>query len=844
MLPKRIIEKFSSRARHCLQEAGNIARVAGEKTVRPKHLILAITLEEGGFGQLFFKNAGIDRELISKHCFRESASENAPGNSATPNNHDNRRRKKCPPLSSDTKAILAQAFFIASDFHSPYVGTEHLAYSVLENPGTELDAIIASSGIDREKTIDALESHLEPDHFTNFGRLLDLPNFSLARPDEGTKDETPALSQFTIDLATESRKRGEAFFGRDTEMERIVRILGRKEKNNPLLLGDPGVGKTAIVSALARRIERGDTPASLLGKRILALDLAQVVAGTSFRGEFETRLKDIVAEAKEHPEIILFIDELHTIIGAGNTQGGLDAANILKPALARGEIRVIGATTGTEYKRHIEKDPALSRRFQILSVREPTPEETRTLLRHIKPSYERFHGVSIPVALLDLAVTQSVRHMHDRFLPDKAIDILDEASSLAASRRRTDHAGRAAAAIESALHNLAEEKTNLIRDSRLDEAAALLDEEEQLRREQEELKQRSTESGSVAPIPLTAHDILETVSSMTGIPFSSLEDESPARRAEHIGKRLRQAVAHQEEAVSAIESSLTRALASIRDPEKPIGSFLFLGPSGVGKTHLAKTLARDFFGGEDRLIRLDMSEFMERHNVATMIGAPAGYVGFGEGGKLTERIRRTPHAVVLFDEIEKAHPDVWNVLLQILDEGSLTDAEGTRVSFRNAVIILTSNIGTESFLRGGQIGFSGESGYGSVMETAKRAVLEEARKTFRPELLARLEHAIVFNPLGSKALEAVTRLELTALRKRFRKEHISLSASAPVIRFLASKSHSPEHGARLVRKNIEELVCLPLSQELLKRGFDPENVDTTIRVKLSVTDDRIECTIV
>ena len=844
MIPKRIAEKLSSHARHCLKEAGNIARAAGGDSILPKHLLLAVLIEEGSFGHLFFKNAGIDKEFLGEHCFPQATHDRVL-EYTTKKAGRSRGKKQDTPLSSGAKIVLAQAYFIASDFHSPYVGTEHLAYSLLENPGAELGNIIAISGIDPEKTIDALESHLEPDHFPSFGRLLDLPDLSLARPDDGTKDDTPALSQFTIDLAAESHKRGETFFGRETEMDRIVRILGRKEKNNPLLLGDPGVGKTAIVSALARRIAEGDAPSSLCGKRILALDLAQVVAGTSFRGEFEARLKDIVTEAREHPEVILFIDELHTIVGAGNTQGGLDAANILKPALARGEIRVIGATTGVEYKKHIEKDPALSRRFQTLSVREPTAEETRKLLRHIKSSYERFHGVSIPVELLDLAAALSIRHLHDRFLPDKAIDILDEAASLARSRRSTDHVGRAAAALETALRNIAEEKAALVRDNRLDEAARLLDDEERLRHEEEELKKRSREKkGTASSVALTRRDILETVSSMTGIPFASLEAESPARRAEDIGKRLRRAIAHQEEAVTAVEASLTRALASVRDPEKPLGSFLFLGPSGVGKTHLAKTVARDFFGGEDRLIRLDMSEFMERHSIAGMIGAPAGYVGFGEGGKLTERIRRTPHAVVLFDEIEKAHPDVWNILLQILDEGALTDAEGTRVSFRHALVILTSNLGTETFLRGGQIGFSGDVKDGLLTESAKRAVLEETKKALRPELLARLEHTIVFNPLGPAAMESVTRLELAALRKRFRKEKISLSASAPVVRFLAKKSHSPEHGARLVRKNLEELISLPLSRELLKRGFDPEQADSSIRVKLSVANDRIDCTIV
>jgi len=837
MFPEYLAEKLSLHARNAISESENMAGTAKARTVCPRHLLLAVLLEDGAFGQLFFRNAGIGREMLPADRPRASDRIRSDGTASG-------RRPPAPvpsrdiPFSEEAKAVLTQAYFIASDFRSPYVGTEHIAYSLIENPGRELGDLFLASGIDRDKTLDALESHLEPDHFPSFGRLLDLPDFSFSRPDADTRDDTPALSQYATDLAESSRKRDERFFGREEETDRIIRILGRKEKNNPLLLGDPGVGKTAIVSALARNIADGHAPESLAGKRILALDLAQIVAGTSFRGEFEARLRDIVGEAREHPDIILFIDELHTLVGAGNTQGGLDAANILKPALARGEIRVIGATTSAEYKKHIEKDPALSRRFQPVPVREPSSEETRELLRRIKPSYERFHGVSIPADLLDLSVSLGVRHIPERFLPDKAIDILDEAASLAKNRDGVDHAGRAAAAVDSALRNIGSEKAALIRDGRLDEAAALLDDEERLRAEREELRRRSSEKGAYGTIPLTRRDILKTVSSMAGIPFASLESETPDERLKRLGVSLRKSVAAQEEAVTLVENVLARALGGVRDPEKPLGSFLFLGPSGVGKTHLAKTIAREYFGDENRLIRLDMSEFMERHSVSQMIGAPAGYVGFGEGGRLTERLRRTPHAIVLFDEIEKAHRDVWNILLQILDEGSLTDAEGMRVSFRHALVILTSNLGTESF-RTGKIGFSGE-GRASA-ENARQSVLEEVRKTLRPELLARIGHTVVFNPLGTEDVEKVTRLEIEKLKRRLSRQGVTLSVPRDVIRFLAGKSRSDEHGARLVRHRIEELVDLPLARTLIGRGFDPESGCGRIRATLSVRDDRIVC---
>ncbi|MEI6650876.1 MAG: ATP-dependent Clp protease ATP-binding subunit [Candidatus Moraniibacteriota bacterium] len=840
MIPERLSEKLSSHARKTLEEAESIARASGADAVSPKHLLLSILLERGSFGSLFLGNAGLKKEFLGPFCLSDTAAKH-PAETG----RKSRKKKTDMPFSSSTKTVLAQAYFIASDFHSPYVGTEHLVYSLIENPDAELSDILSIAGIDPEPALETLESHLEPDHFPSFGKLLDLPDFSLAKPDEDRKDETPFLSQYTVDLGRGSKERGEEFFGRDTEIERVIRILGRKEKNNPLLIGEPGVGKTAIVSSLARRLNEGAAPDTLSGKRILALDLALVVAGTSFRGEFEARLKDIVREAKEHPEVILFIDELHTIVGAGNTSGGLDAANILKPALARGEIRVIGATTVAEFKKHIEKDPALSRRFQTVQVDEPTPEETRRLLRHIRSSYERFHGVAIGADLLDLSVTLGVRHIHGRFLPDKAIDILDEASSLAKNRRGTDHALRAAAALENALRNLALEKDSLIGNGKFDEAAKLLDDETRLRDEQKNLVRRSNAGKKSSPtVTVTRRDLLETVSAMTSIPFSTLDTETPSDRLSRLGLGLRSAVTHQEEAVSIVESSLARALGGVRDPGRPLGSFLFLGPTGVGKTLLAKAVAETFFGNGNRLIRFDMSEFMERHSVAQMIGAPAGYVGYGEGGKLTERIRRMPHAVVLFDEIEKAHPDVTNILLQILDEGTLTDAEGMKVSFRDALIILTSNIGTESFLGNGRIGFSEGTASGTLDESVKRSVLEETKKSLRPELLARLGNTIIFNPLDAEAMRRVTRLELDTLATRLREQGVSLSVPAAVVSFLAEKSYAPEHGARLVRRNIEEFVSLPLARRLIAAGFDPETRGKKrVRVALSVKNKAIVCTI-
>lgn len=824
-------EKFSFRARKALDEATSVARRSEDSAVRPIHLLTSILSEDGGLGNLFLVNAGLKRESVGTALKKTRQTRRPSGRK--------RKESESVPFSTDTKDVLTRAFLSANRFGSPYVGTEHVVHAILSRPDSETLSVLKEAGIDYEQSLSDLESHLGLEHVPDFGRLLDLPELTLTKKNLGADGIPPALSQYTTDLGREATERGDIFFGRETEIARVSNILGRRQKNNPVLLGEPGVGKTAIVSAIAKRITEGDAPASLSGKHILALDLALVVAGTSFRGEFEARLKEIVREAKQHPDIILFIDELHTIVGAGNTQGGLDAANILKPALARGEIRIIGATTNAEYRKHIEKDPALGRRFQPVAVNEPSPEETKKLLRGIRPSYESFHDISIATDLLDLSVDLSVRHLHDRFLPDKAIDILDEASSLSKNRRGATPSRRAAAALESSRKNILGEKELLMSDGRFDEAADMLREELRISTEIAKLsaRDRKERSGSER-IALTERDLLETVSAMTGIPFASLERDRPEHRLERLGRMLRSRIALQEDAIGAVESSLVRSLSEVRDPSRPLSSLLFLGPTGVGKTLVARTVAEEFFGGRDRLIRLDMSEFMERHSVAQMIGAPAGYVGYGDGGKLTERIRRMPHAVVLFDEIEKAHPDVAGILLQILDEGTLTDAEGRSVSFRDALIVITSNVGTGSFFRNDHIGFEKNDARHSASrsESAKNAALEELKKTFRPELLARIDRTIVFDALGKDAIAKIVRLELGALKKRLTGKGVSLAIAAPVIARLAEKSLVPEQGARLVRKNIEELVERPVASKLLSGS------GTKRRLVLSLSGETIICT--
>ena len=832
MIPLHLSSRLSLHARQTLRSAETLARNECSVSVEPKHLLLALLLENGGLGSLFLTNAGLKRDALER--FFGAGRGKASATSA----HRQTGVKRIP-LSSHMKTILSRAYLAASQFQSPYVGTEHLTYSLFENPDPDVTNMLDATGIEEDRILDNLEAHLGLENFPNFGKMLDLPDIAVAKKNPGTGKDTPFLLQYTTNLGEEAIARGEEFFGREEETDRIIRILGRKNKNNPLLIGEPGVGKTAIVSALAKRIELSDAPAFIAGKRILALDLALIVAGTSFRGEFESRLKEIVHEASEHPDVILFIDELHTIVGAGNTQGGLDAANILKPALARGDIRVIGATTLSEYKRHIEKDPALDRRFQSVLVREPSPEETKKLLRRIRSSYESFHGVSIGLPLLDLSVDLSVRHIHDRFLPDKAIDILDEAAALSKNKNGGSPEARSILALETTRKNILSRKELLMSESRFDEAAEMLEEEKRVSKEIARLTKRASgKKGVTQPRPtLLERDILETVTAMTGIPFSRLEREHPQDTLRSVGAALRNSVVHQEEAAHRIESALARALSDTRHPDRPIGSFLFLGPTGVGKTLIAKTLAESFFGGHDQLIRLDMSEFMERHSVAQMIGAPAGYVGYGDGGKLTERIRRTPHAVVLFDEIEKAHPDVFNILLQILDDGRLTDAEGRNASFRHAIIILTSNVGTEAFARNAKIGFHGKTGTTASSESVRNEVLAELKKTLRPELLARIDHTVVMNALGADAVEKIARLELSKLKTRLARKGITLSIPASIPKFIAEKSFAPEHGARLVRKHVDELVENAVAHTLLN---GPINEKRTLI--LAVRNGAIVCT--
>jgi len=675
--------------------------------------------------------------------------------------------------------------------------------------------------------------------FENVARFPDLMNVDeqtagLNEPTKGSK--TPALDYFASDLTKKALKgKIDPVIGRKSEIERLTSILNRRTKNNPVLIGEPGVGKTAIVEGLALSIAKGEVPDTLIDKKILTLDMALVVAGSMFRGEFEQRLKQVIDEVKDNPNIILFIDELHTIVGAGATTGSLDAANILKPALARGEIRVIGATTLAEYKKHIEHDAALERRFQPILVEEPSNEESIEILTGLREHYEKHHNLRITDSAIKAAVDFSSRYLTDRFLPDKALDLIDETAAATKTLNTKTRNLRSVKRIEAELMKLEEEKTKAVMRQDFTTALHLKSQEDKLKKQKSEF-QKTLMKKSATGLQITDEDIARTVANITKIPLAKLL-KSESKKLINLEKIMRERIVGQDEAISLVASAVRRSRAGIASPKRPIASFMFLGPTGVGKTEMAKMLAEEVFsagggsasGGEkpDAFIRVDMSEFMERHNVARLIGAPAGYIGYEDGGRLTEEVRRKPYAVVLFDEIEKAHPDVFNILLQILEEGEITDAAGKRINFRNTVVIMTSNIGMSDLTRqAGGYGFSQERNNEDAADARFRAeaqydrvkdkVLESLKDAMRPELLNRIDKIVVFRPLGIEEIKKISGLELNYLTERmFRQQNITLNFDREAIKLIAEKSYDPNQGARLVRRRIQELIEDPLAEKMI-----------------------------
>lgn len=709
-----------------------------------------------------------------------------------------------------SKRILQIAVMEAARLGHNYVGTEHLLIAILSEGDSYGVRFLQSLGAKSGDILNEISSALSSGEDS-----APAPGMSSTSSGKGGKSATKTLDQFGRDLTALAAKGGiDPVIGRQTEIERVIQILSRRTKNNPCLIGEPGVGKTAVAEGLALKIAEGQVPELLKNKRVITLDLTGMVAGTKYRGDFEERIKAAMDEVRSAGNIILFIDELHTIIGAGSAEGSTDAANILKPALARGDFQVIGATTINEYRKYIEKDAALERRFQPVMVGEPSEEEAIEILKGLRDRYEAHHKVKITDEAIDAAVKLSSRYIADRFLPDKAIDLMDEASSRV--RLRSFTAPTDLQELEKSVKELEQEKAAAINAQEFERAAKVRDEEKKAKEELERQKNLWTEKRSHEGGEVTPEDIANVVSVWTGIPVVQLTEEE-SERLLHLEETLHQRLVGQEEAVSAVSRAIRRGRVGLKDPKRPVGSFIFLGPTGVGKTELTKALAEAMFGDENAMIRLDMSEYMEKHTVSRLVGSPPGYVGYDEGGQLTEAVRRKPYSVVLFDEIEKAHPDVFNILLQILEDGRLTDAQGRKVDFKNTVIIMTSNVGARLITeKKGSLGFASEDNQKLDSEKVKELVLGELKSTFRPEFLNRVDDIIVFHKLTDEDIREIAGRMLKTLQKRLSEIGISAEFAEAAVAEIAKEGFDPIYGARPLRRAIQTKLEDRLSELMLE----------------------------
>ncbi|MCX7005937.1 MAG: ATP-dependent Clp protease ATP-binding subunit [Kiritimatiellaeota bacterium] len=812
------MDRFTERAKKVLQLARQEADRFNHNYIGTEHLLLGLIALGEGVAVIILEKMGVDLGIARLEV------EKAVGSG---------------PETKTVKKVLQLARMEAQKLGHDYVGTEHLLLGLLAEGEGVAAQVLKNLNVDAEKVRAEILKEFggEPEGSEpaeEEGEAKPAPKAKKAQPAdekqaEGDKKggvKTPALNAFGRDL-TELAYKGELdpVIGRATEIERVMQILCRRTKNNPVLLGEAGVGKTAIVEGLAQAIIRGEIPEILRGKRVITLDLALMVAGTKYRGQFEERIKAVMDEIRRMKNIILFIDELHTIIGAGGAEGAMDASNIIKPALSRGELQCIGATTLGEYRKSIEKDAALERRFQSVMVREPTIAEAVEILKGLRARYEEHHHVRISDAALLAAAHLSARYLPDRFLPDKAIDLMDEAGAHARITRLTRPP--ALKEQERAIEELRLQKEAAIRDQHFEDAAACRDRERVAREELEKALVAWRQQGEAEPTTLGEEDILAVAAKWTGIPLTKMEQKDMARLLQ-MEAELNQRVIGQPDAVAAIAKALRRSRADLKDPRRPIGSFIFLGPTGVGKTLLAKVLAEFMFDNPDALIRVDMSEYMEKFNVSRLVGSPPGYVGYEEGGQLTEKVRRRPYSVVLFDEIEKAHPDIAHVLLQILEEGKLTDGLGRSVDFRNTIVILTSNLGHELLRKGGGLGFA-ERSDAAVYAKFKEQMLDEAKKVFRPELLNRIEDVVVFRQLGREDVQQILDLELVKIRARLAGRKIEIHLADAARAWLCAKGFDPTYGARHLRRTVERYLENPLAEEILKGHIvDGETVAVTV----------------
>ncbi|KMY52567.1 MULTISPECIES: ATP-dependent protease ATP-binding subunit ClpC [Bacillaceae] len=779
--------RFTERAQKVLALAQEEALRLGHSNIGTEHILLGLVREGEGIAAKALYGLGLSAEKIQEEV--ENLIGRGEGSSQTV--HYTPRAKKVTELSMDEARKLG---------HS-YVGTEHILLGLIREGEGVAARVLSNLGVSLNK---ARQQVLQ---------LLGNNETNGHQGGSTSNANTPTLDGLARDLTVIAREGSlDPVIGRSKEIQRVIEVLSRRTKNNPVLIGEPGVGKTAIAEGLAQQIVNNEVPETLRNKRVMTLDMGTVVAGTKYRGEFEDRLKKVMDEIRQAGNIILFIDELHTLIGAGGAEGAIDASNILKPSLARGELQCIGATTLDEYRKYIEKDAALERRFQPIQVDEPTLEESIQILKGLRDRYEAHHRVSITDEAIDAAVKMSDRYISDRFLPDKAIDLIDEAGSKVRLRSFTTPPNLKE--LEVKLEGIRKEKDAAVQSQEFEKAASLRDAEQKLREELEKTKNSWKEKQGKENSEVTVEDIAKVVSSWTGIPVSKLA-QTETERLLKLEEILHSRLIGQEEAVKAVSKAVRRARAGLKDPKRPIGSFIFLGPTGVGKTELAKALAESMFGDEDAMIRIDMSEYMEKHSTSRLVGSPPGYVGYDEGGQLTEKVRRKPYSVILLDEIEKAHPDVFNILLQVLEDGRLTDSKGRTVDFRNTVLIMTSNVGADSLRRNKFVGFNIQDDEQDFKDM-KGKVMEELKRAFRPEFINRIDEIIVFHALEKKHLKEIVTLMADQLTKRLKEQDIIVDLSDRAKEKIADEGYDPEYGARPLRRALQKQVEDRLSEELLK----------------------------
>ena len=793
-----MMQRFTDDAQRVLSLAQEAALELGHDYVGTEHVLIGLTKVKNGVAAKALEELG----LVTEDIF-EAVEE-----------HVGRGNKKATSIymTPRVKHVLELAIQVANHMNHNYVGTEHILLGLLSDGSGVAVAILRAMNIRSNDVVEAIRSILGSNKGSNNGGQEGI----------NINNDLGELSDFATDL-NESAKQGkiDPVIGRDTEIQRVIQILSRRTKNNPVLIGEPGVGKTAIAEGLAQRIVTGNVPEILRNKRIISLSIGSMLAGAKYRGEFEERLKKAIDEVQQHDDMIIFIDEIHTLVGAGATEGAMDAANILKPALARGEFQVIGATTLDEYKKHIEKDAALERRFQPVQVGEPNEEDALEILKGLRDRYEAFHKAKITDEALTAAVSLSSRYITDRFLPDKAIDVVDEAASKV--RMKVFSAAPDVKALEDRLNTVKKEKEAAVTSQDFEKAAKLRDEEQSLLKEIGDKKSIAKEKSDQKLI-VTEEDIAAVVAQWTGIPVAKIAEEESATLL-HLEEELHKRVVGQDEAVTAVAKAVRRARAGLKDPKRPIGSFLFLGPTGVGKTELARALASSLFGDESAMIRLDMSEYMEKHTVSRLVGAPPGYVGYEEGGQLTDAVRRKPYSVILLDEVEKAHADFFNILLQVLDDGRLTDSQGRTVDFRNTVIIMTSNLGAKALHKNStELGFlapkKAESHTNDSktkdFKEGKKSVLDAVKRHFRPEFLNRIDEMIVFHPLTEEDLTKIVTILMSDVTKRLEERDLHLEITPEAMKLLVKEGSDFTMGARPLKRAIQRLIEDPVSDLILK----------------------------